>query len=473
MPAAPRRTHQAVGLRAFARAAAPAERRRVGLGWLFSLAFCIVTGLATVILAWSGLPLRFAGLTVYVTVYPPLLLGSWWALSFGWAWGAPLVYAATLTLALYAGMPLGWALLFACANPLSLAVYTLGYRAIDARPELRSLGAWLYFVLLAFAGSVLGSAGALIWCYTNRIDDTGLLPIWQGWWLGGLLQTVLLLGPALWLTRSRISAWLDRRPELLAAPPADPRRLTLRLILVIVCAVLAYGAGTLGLAEGWLQERLVGADARQLETVQTLLATAWSFYWVMAMFVLFVAFFGYRSFRHWSAANQLLLSQMEELARTDGLTGLLNRRAMEEALDEQLQRGRRHGEPAALLMLDIDHFKRINDAHGHAVGDAAIVALADTLRAGLRSLDRAARWGGEEFLVLLPQQDATAACAVAERLRAALATLPGPELPRFTVSVGVASLLPGDRAWCDWLKRADDALYAAKAAGRDRVLAAD
>ncbi len=469
----PAQTQQTVGLRAFWRAASPAERRWVGLGWLLSLAFCIASGLATVILAWSGLPLRFAGFTVYVTVYPPLLLASWWALCFGWAWAAPLVYAATFTLALYAGMPLAWALLFACSNPLGLAVYALGYRAIDRRPELHSGSAWLYFVMLAFAASVFGSAGALIWSYTNRIDSTGLLPIWQGWWLGGFLQAVLLVGPLLWLTRPRISAWLARRPDLLAPPPADSRRLALRLILVIVCAVLAYGAGTLGLAEGWVQRRLADADARQLETVQTLLSTAWSCYWVMALFVLFVGFFGYRSFRHWSAANDRLLAELELLARTDRLSGLLNRRAMEEALDEQLQRGRRHGEPAALLMVDIDHFKRINDAHGHAVGDAAIVALADTLRAGLRSLDRAARWGGEEFLVLLPQQDAAAAWAVAERLRAALATLPGPELPRFTVSVGVAALQRGDREWGDWLKRADGALYAAKAAGRDRVLAAD
>lgn len=444
------------------------DRLRVGLGWGLSAVFCIATGLATVIHSWSGLPLSIGGMTLYLTVYPPLIVATWWALCFGWSWGAPLVYLSTFTLALYAGMPLPWALLFACANPLGLAVFTLGYRAIDLAPDLNSLGAWMYFALMAFVANVFGSSGALIWCYTNRIDRLGLLPIWQGWWLGGLVQTVALVGPLLMLTRPRFAAWLREREAFLAAPPREPRKLTLRLILLVVVAVLGYGAATLTLAEERVRNRMGLALP---DPVESLLGTVWAFYWVSALIVIFIGFFGYRSFSHWNAANRRLLEELDQLARTDRLSGLLNRRAMEEVLNQQLQRWIRHGESAALLMVDIDHFKRINDRYGHATGDTAIRALSDRLRACLRGIDSASRWGGEEFLLLLPRQDAQGALALAERLREQLR---GSGLqPAFTVSIGVSLPRPLERDWDAWLKRADHALYQAKHAGRDRVCLAE
>jgi diguanylate cyclase (GGDEF)-like protein len=167
--------------------------------------------------------------------------------------------------------------------------------------------------------------------------------------------------------------------------------------------------------------------------------------------------------------NQALLLQ---LATTDGLTGISNRRAFLERAQQEMLRSRRFGRPLALLMLDIDHFKRINDRHGHAVGDAALRSLAATVRGQLRQVDLFGRLGGEEFVVLLPETSAAAALEVAERIRAAVSRARVPTAAgdlQFTVSIGVVGLDAGDADFDALLSRSDQALYRAKERGRDRV----
>jgi diguanylate cyclase (GGDEF)-like protein/PAS domain S-box-containing protein len=156
----------------------------------------------------------------------------------------------------------------------------------------------------------------------------------------------------------------------------------------------------------------------------------------------------------------------------DHLTGVANRRAFVEAAELELSRNRRAPRPTALVLVDADHFKRINDRHGHAGGDAVLRHLGQLLSATFRQVDVVARVGGEEFAVLLPSSDLDAAVAVAERLRALVASHPvaydGAHIA-CTISAGVA-VCDGDAPRLDGLmKRADQALYAAKAAGRDRV----
>ena len=172
-----------------------------------------------------------------------------------------------------------------------------------------------------------------------------------------------------------------------------------------------------------------------------------------------------------------LVMRIQHLTHRDPLTGALNRRAFEQALAgalAQLARGRGF----ALVMIDIDHFKRINDQHGHAAGDAALLHCVAVWQAHLRELDRLGRVGGEEFCALLPldrPDNLAAAAAVAERLRAQLAAAPlrwqGTELP-LTASFGVALPVVGDATGEVALARADAELYRAKAEGRDRVCVA-
>lgn len=166
------------------------------------------------------------------------------------------------------------------------------------------------------------------------------------------------------------------------------------------------------------------------------------------------------------------LCAIRELAMRDPLTGCFTRQVFNERMGQEVQRAHRYGRALSVLFVDADHFKRINDSHGHQAGDAAIAAIGAALRAGLRQgVDWVARYGGEEFVVVLPETDIRAASDTAERLRARLAAT---EVPagavtlRLTVSIGVATLRAGE-SQPDLLHRADAQLYAAKHAGRNRV----
>ncbi len=165
--------------------------------------------------------------------------------------------------------------------------------------------------------------------------------------------------------------------------------------------------------------------------------------------------------------------QFEQLALTDTLTGLATRRHFCSVAEREFARSRRKGELLSLIVLDIDHFKSINDRFGHATGDAVLVQLAAALRAGLREIDLAGRWGGEEFCVLLPQTSLGEALEAAERLRTAVANAPirtpdGQPLP-VTASFGVTMFEPDDRSVEALIERADQAMYRAKRSGRNRV----
>ena len=167
-----------------------------------------------------------------------------------------------------------------------------------------------------------------------------------------------------------------------------------------------------------------------------------------------------------------LQHQLEKLSSTDSLTGLLNRRAFDDIAENELSRYQRSGDTYALLLLDIDHFKQINDQYGHASGDGAIQAIAQICESNLRLTDKIARIGGEEFCVLLPDTDKAGALAIAQKLRnivscTSVATNAGDIT--MTISIGVAVANNADTVHADLMKRADQNLYAAKQSGRNRV----
>jgi len=186
-----------------------------------------------------------------------------------------------------------------------------------------------------------------------------------------------------------------------------------------------------------------------------------------------------------AAAEQLSLAlanlRLKETLRTqsirDPLTGLFNRRYLEVSLERELQRAARRTQPLAVLMLDIDHFKRFNDSHGHEAGDALLAQFAEVLMRAARAEDIACRYGGEEFTVILLEADAATALRRAETIRQATAdmsvTWRNQQLPHVTVSIGVAVYPRDAQAPADLLRRADTALYLAKKAGRNRVASAE
>lgn len=193
-----------------------------------------------------------------------------------------------------------------------------------------------------------------------------------------------------------------------------------------------------------------------------------------------------RAFRHGSERHALIAHtdisrlkraehELRQLAITDGLTQVANRRHFDERIQEEVDRSQRYGRPLVLLLLDIDHFKKVNDTYGHPAGDAVLRSVAEVCRASTRTLDLVARFGGEEFAMLLPETDIPGALQLAERIREEIAALPvnyGRHTIRVTASIGLAATQDGDRGSEQLIKAADEGLYAAKQGGRNRVTCA-
>jgi diguanylate cyclase (GGDEF)-like protein len=171
----------------------------------------------------------------------------------------------------------------------------------------------------------------------------------------------------------------------------------------------------------------------------------------------------------WTQARKV--ARLESLARTDALTGLHNFRALQSKLDEEFARAARYAQPLALLLVDLDNLKALNDQYGHDAGNAALRAMGDVFREELREVDFAARFGGDEFVALLPHQTAAEARVVAERLRERLTTRPWPWPQPLTQSIGIATMEGTVHVQepASLLAAADAALYRAKNLGRNRV----
>ncbi|MEW6500248.1 MAG: diguanylate cyclase [Thermodesulfobacteriota bacterium] len=186
---------------------------------------------------------------------------------------------------------------------------------------------------------------------------------------------------------------------------------------------------------------------------------------------LLTGFLFFQSNRYLNRIKETQL-QLVALATLDSLTGLLNRRSVYERLEEEIAKHRRFKGPLSCLMLDIDHFKDVNDSHGHLAGDAVLVAIAENLKAHSRKYDIISRYGGEEFLIILPATDLEAAVTVAEKLRQRIADLRVPHAEttlQVTVSLGVAELATTEEEADSLVGRADSALYRAKSGGRNRL----
>jgi len=171
--------------------------------------------------------------------------------------------------------------------------------------------------------------------------------------------------------------------------------------------------------------------------------------------------------------NARLFQQVQQLAITDPLTNLYNRRYFFEAARREYERAFRYASPMAIILIDLDHFKWVNDTYGHLVGDRVLVTIANRCRAALREVDILARFGGEEYILLLPQTNLAGALLLAERLRASISNTPvdaGNQSLAISASLGIAELDETNPDLHTLILRADQALYAAKHGGRNRTV---
>ncbi len=467
---------------AFRRFREPGYRRFVGL-WLLSLLVVVPSGLLTTLRGWTGIPVHIGGAEVYLTVYLPLLFCVPMVLWFGYWWGAVPAYLSTFVLALLSGMPLERTLLFALANPIGLAALILAFRALPMRTDLRSIPAALYFVMVAFIASIVGSAGSFVWAYTEEVGLNQLYPVWQGWWLGGFVQAVVLCMPLLIAAGPTVERW-KRGLGVHTVGNGSWNRGTVMLgastvIASIVAFVVVVRRFSFAALEKVLEGRPEAVGLRvDLENVMQGLSLP---QWTLMTLLVVTLFFGFRIGFSWSTQYKALAAELEATnqklkltAITDPLTGAYNRGHLLEVLPREVSASLRHGLPLACLMLDLDHFKHINDRFGHLAGDDVLVSVAELIAGRLREEDVLARFGGEEFVVLMPQAEVAGARGVAEDIRRMIAELEfsfGSEDVRVTVSIGIAELADVEEpdAGRGLLALADTALYRAKRHGRDRL----
>jgi diguanylate cyclase (GGDEF)-like protein len=343
-----------------------------------------------------------------------------------------------------------------------------GLRAWGLAPLL-ALGATTFFALQGHAPDVvisLGGNGLLLMATLTLLAGTRqfLEQPWRWWpWL----TLVLLCLSGLMLS---FAVWPDYRPRMLIFG------LAMGAICVAHTRVLAQHG------RGFAARVIQGAMAWQ---TLVLLTRALSTFWLDApdthvfdagsiIHMVYVATFSF-SILVVLVGAQLMASErvrqaFEHQASHDELAGTLNRRAILHQAEQAHGHWQQTGQAYALLLLDLDHFKRINDSHGHQAGDRTLVKVAQAMQDGLRPDDRVGRYGGEEFVTLLPASDLATAGRMAERLRARVEALPADaQTPACTVSIGVALVRTGDASCDAVVGRADKALYQAKAAGRNQV----
>ncbi|CUA95403.1 GGDEF domain-containing protein [Thiomonas bhubaneswarensis] len=372
------------------------------------------------------------------------------------------------------------------AVALQQGVYALAWLAVSRLTPLfrRSAGLWALFcgmgalscLLLTFRGripDVLGYSAAdlamilailFAWRASATFFHRSTHDREQAVILVAAVVVVLLLGHASSAENARIAlialptGWVSIR-AVQGVHRAMLTEFHASATWLLHAPTLVFGLGMIGLGIGVLFGPPVHAPVVLQTTLPNVLAVLGLL--LMSSFLSLV-YGGFMIVR--------LVRRLSDIALHDALTGLLNRRAAQELLEHEWTTYHQKDLPFCVLVIDIDHFKHINDAYGHAVGDRVLAGLAARLREGTRPSDRTARMGGEEFLVFLPQTELGEAQAAAERLRQHVELwVLEPEHLAVTVSIGVAQAAPEDETFDDLLIRADRALYAAKAEGRNRV----
>jgi diguanylate cyclase len=439
----------------------PGMRRIAGIGVLV-LAASLLTGVLNVTWDWNGLPLRVGPVEVPVTIYPPFILSLLAAVWLGPTWGLVPAYTANLASAIVGGLSPPVALAFALAGALEVLIFWGSMVTLNIDPDLRRGRDLARFLLVCLIAPITASLAVLIWNTAHGFDTTEGLRFWRGWVIGDILQALLVVAPVLRLAGPRAREWIDRQ---FAAPPRYEVTYTRAALLAAVTFSLIAGLVFVGIY--MLQESL-DLDATARTASGELLVPRlreMQLYLGVLVFALTVS----------ASVFSTVLARMGErqrsLSRRESLTGCFNRRAFYELFPREAERARRLGHGVALVFLDIDHFKRINDRRGHEAGDRVLQQLSARLRGIIRETDLLFRWGGEEFVILLPHTGSAEAPALGERIRAAVAERPFDIHPpvKVTVSVGVA----GTAAWPvdpdALLARADAACYRAKERGRNRV----
>lgn len=279
--------------------------------WLVSLLASVGLGLACVAQNWSGLPMRLGGAEVYLTLYPPLIINTLWLFWFGFWWAAIPTYLATLVLALFAGMPIGWALAFACSDLIGFMVQLMVFRASQVPYHLRSVQSLLLFILAAFLAAVFSSIGAFIWVYANHLPSSQFFAIWQGWWLGALLQNLLLVAPLLWLGTGWVMRW---RGACFPCParPAPERRQVLISLATMAVGVYLFLYFSYALSRSAIIPTTPPIDPVWSYALQQMSESVLVVYCALGLLLLALTVIAYQFFSYWTSHLELAAEEARQ-----------------------------------------------------------------------------------------------------------------------------------------------------------------
>jgi diguanylate cyclase len=426
----------------------------------------------------TGIPVDVLGLQLHITIYLPMLLCLPMSLLLGYFWGAIPAYCSTFLVALLGDMPLVWIVLFSFANPIGLAMLVLLYKIIPAQLDMRNFHALVVFAFAAFLSALSGSIGSFIWTYTNQVNLHDFFRVWQGWWLGGFLQNMMICAPLLWLVTSPIIDFKQR--HFAGQLTSDNSRKTIKSGIILVTLVLiaftflAFKVGVMNISD-----HVSAVDNDALRT--QILTAVQVIEFPILIYVIVLALVGYFAFYfidYWTLrleqANVALKAQNEQLYQssiTDPLTGVHNRGYVFEQFENLVSDLSSQDHPLAVMLMDLDHFKNVNDQFGHQAGDDVLKSFASAVSQSLPDGSVFGRFGGEEFILVTPVINKQAANQLAEQINQICRNLVIEHASgriSFTTSGGVF-VTNDDRLSVDhMIEQADLALYEAKNKGRDQ-----
>ena len=404
---------------------------------------------------WSGLPLPLGERAIHITIYPPLIIGLLIYLWLGPLWAMATTFTATFALGAYAGLDPLPNLLFALSDPILILVLWSGMAILEIPPVFRRWSDGLFFLALALIGCIASSIGALVWNHAHEIPFDEGLAIWEGWVVGAFMEILLVVSPLALLLGSRPRRWLESALGIAPHPVLRLRQATALLVtalaLFAAASVIAARLFVASLPEPGTAEFATALAARlpEITLLVTLVLVS-----VLGTVAVFIVVFTRRSEREQRAATR------------DRLTGCRNRRSFSSALTREASRSDRTGAPLSLVFLDLNDFKGINDRHGHLAGDRVLATVSRRIERETRSMDYLFRWGGDEFVLLLPHTVGRDAEAFAKRICATVAAEPiriggRDEETRVGLAFGVSTMEESSSAK-DLLERASKACRAAK-----------
>ena len=439
--------------------------RRIAAAWIAVNVVSIVTGILNVTWGWNAIPVAIGPLRFDLTIYPPLVLSLACAVWLGPLWGIVPAYLANFASSVSSGIPWPVGALFSLAGAIEIAIFWGSMVTLNISPDLRRFRDFVRFAAVSLVAPTTSSLAVIIWNTANGLDFLAGQSIWRGWVLGDLAQTLLVAAPMLhWLGRP-VRSLVDRHF------PSSPRQsLTYTRAAALSFSVFTLMGVLVLVGIGMLQSSL-DIDPTTRTARGELLAPR---LFEVEFFLVLLAVASIVATGVFSTALARMGERQRSLAYRESLTGCFNRRAFEELFQREADRSRRLGQGLSLAFLDVDHFKAVNDERGHETGDRLLQQLALRVQGVVRETDLLFRWGGEEFVILLPHTSPQDALALAERVRVAVAERPflGAEYHppvQMTVSLGTAGTDQYPVAVEALLARADAACYEAKRLGRNRV----